>query len=592
MESLAPRFLCVLALGIATAAAQAPRRALVGTVVDGDGTPLAAAQVTLVHTDPGRADTSASDVVTCTSDARGRFIAKVLPVGTYSAWACVEAAGALRTSGVCDTAIPGGDCRLVVDRAVDRCEVDVRDLEAWAAFGPFEVLVAPRAANVAFVPLAEASRLPAIAHVLVRDATQRVLVHEEMHGGPIGGRFVVHVPPPRTTRLAVRHFDGGPAAGAQVLAATARAGIEAIHTAAPFGRPRAMFWREVGTTSADGTVTVTAPQGAGAWPLLVRTPDSAESMIVRASQDDAARIDGGPTTRSLDGTFAVQLRPAMLLSFAYGDKPLARGEVFVAACIGGFTVCDRSFARALGPAGTYELPLGDGVPIGALLSVRDDDAAPWHVHRLFPDPGNWRRIDLAADREFALQVRLPNGDPARGFAGIVKPADDAIGEPVHVATDQGGRLTCHLGPGAWIVFLTDGTHYAHAALAENAPGKRVQCTAKPFEQREFAVQDVSGHPVEGAVVGQLRIRRKHGLPTTDDDAGMFRILSDLLPRLHEGARSGPDGKLVLPVVGTLVDGLRIAIQDPRTGWAGVAGIRPDGATPVVLGESRASEGDK
>jgi hypothetical protein len=323
---------------VAVEATTAQRRPLAGRVIDAAGAPVAGASVTLVWSPPGGPECGTSDVVTATADARGRFVARLFPQESYSAYAIATAAdGSARASPIREGVAAGGDVELRIGGPAERRRVRLVGADAWAAIGPLHVEVALRAANVAAFPLDAEGATPPLPPgsaglALVRDAAGAVLCARQLQPGD--GPADVVLPPPRRWRLRVVDAAGAPVAGATVHHATAPSNVPLLDTDAPFERPRVQWWRHAGTTAADGTATIDALSEAalGHWPLLVRAPGMAESVVLTmpSRPDSPVDVNGRPAARA-DDAFVVPMRRAARLRLLQRGTPVAGAEAFLTA---------------------------------------------------------------------------------------------------------------------------------------------------------------------------------------------------------------------------------------------------------------------
>jgi len=219
---------CVLLAGLPAQ----QRRPLVGRVLDAAGTAVRGAQVTLVWSPPGGPECGTTDVVTVATDERGRFVAKLLPQESYSAWALATGPdGTARASAVGEGAAAGGDLELRLELPAPRRRVELVGAEQWATAGPLRVAVAPRAANITGWPLDEHGQtppLPPLGLALVRDAEDRVLFLQSLPRGGANDPVVIRLPLQHALQLKVTDPAGAPLAGATVHHATAPAGIPLV----------------------------------------------------------------------------------------------------------------------------------------------------------------------------------------------------------------------------------------------------------------------------------------------------------------------------------------------------------------------------
>jgi len=122
------------------------RRRLLGRCVAVDGKPWANAHVTLISEALGVSrEERLLDRVEVTSDARGRFRAKLLVGVPYAAWAVTVAeSGEYRASEIAEKVLGGGTLLLHEDASTHKLiRIRVSGLEAWKASAPFSVSLYP-----------------------------------------------------------------------------------------------------------------------------------------------------------------------------------------------------------------------------------------------------------------------------------------------------------------------------------------------------------------------------------------------------------------------------------------------------------------
>lgn len=587
-------------------AAAEVRTPLVGRAVDAGGQPVANAQVTLVWSPPGGADAGAPEVVEVESDARGRFIARLRPQEFYSGWAIREVApGVYRSSRVHDDLAPGGDCELVVDRAVARPLVSVFEPGFWAELGPLRCEVATSANHVIFhpVPAGEpAPPLPDIARALVRTADGGALCQIELdspwggvHHGDEDGGIRLRLPLPIETGLLVIDEDGEPVQGATVLHPAQRTagGGNGVPPGSALRRVGNRLWRRAGVTDANGVARVTTPLRDGEqWALLVRHPGMAESVVARTwAQAGVANVDGR-TALMKDGGFEVTMRPATRLRVTAGGEPSPGAEVMLTAKYHGALLLDRAFAGATDARGECELPLPLD-PFESMLHVRIGPGAPWQVRRVALN-GELVRLDLSSQRRLSLQVLDETGGPARGLVGVLvaQGSFKASSQRAVVSTDQAGRIERGIGPDGWLVFLAGDRHWvAHEVPSVRRAGEHADyvetLTCEAVGAREFEITNAAGRPVANCRPRYVFV--SHGQPLLADRPRELKtVLDDVLTREARRHRSDERGRLRIP----FFEGLsaHIIIADPAAGTRARVAVPETGTAKVEMPPSRLPAG--
>lgn len=529
---------------------------MVGRVVGPAGALAANAAVVLVSSPAGGPACGASDTVAVAADARGRFVAQLLPQETYSAWACGGAAGGDSAgqpcSEVAEDVAAGRDVELRLDHRGLRFGVELQGAAAWAVEGPLRVDVAPGAANVAFVPLAADGRsplLPDVALVLVRDGRGEPLwccpaPHPDEQA-------VLHVALPAPLALAVEVVD---AAGAPVVGATVW--TDAVGTPLYpsrmggtqwFDRAAYRLWRSAGVTGADGAATVrVVPPAAGFANLRVRGPDGAETTLVTIPNETrTAYVGGQKQTAGPDGRFRAALQAPVRLRILDRGAPAAVDVARLTASYVGQVAQELSTALPNTP-GDVVVPLPPG-PVETMLAVRSVGDPHWNLLRLPLQAGVTATVDLSWQRTVALQFVDTSGGPARGFSGVLCAVGSkwAGNQQVVVSTDQSGRLERRLGADAWFLFVTDGVQWGRYDVPVHKgpaapPTFRETVVCRPFPSARVRTLDAAGSPVAGVHLDTFYVPNG----TTADPVAA--VLGNLLPRIWRRLATDAEGVVVLP----------------------------------------------
>lgn len=500
MKCLAKAWLGLLAVAVAVAAVPAQeRRTLHGQVVDAAGEPLAGARVRLCWTPVGWPNRGEADRVEVQSDARGRFVARLLPQQAYSGYALVERAqGNLATAVVAGYAA-GQTVTMHADRTVASGRIALDAAKPWPVPQPLQLEVAAAAANPWFVPV-QAGTTPPLPQpwlAMVRDAEGKPLWIGPVHAA--GADQVARLPQPCDVELVVRGVGGKPVAGAQawVLMGSAAESLEGLGW---FETVPPRIWRPIGTSDAQGmlrTVMVDEPTGAAA--VVLAAPGYAELQVLRSAHGKIV-LDGQPPT-AWDQPAVVNLVPAARLQLLQQGQPVAGAEVVISST-SSMRHRDRTVELRTDVLGQVELPLGEP-PVESLLQVRVA-GGPWHYRRITWATGQTTTVDLASQRRLELQCVRPDGGPASGFVGVLVAAGShlAARHQVAVATDQGGRLLRTVGPDAWALLLTDGDSHASFEVprydADQPLPARVLLQTKPFQRIAVTIEEAPGKPLAGA----------------------------------------------------------------------------------------------
>jgi hypothetical protein len=563
--------LAAIAVVACTAALPAQhRQPLVGRVLDASGATVAGAQVTLVWSPPGGLDGGDPDVVECTTDDRGRFVARLLRQECYSAWATD---GQSRASGVAEGVAAGGELQLRLDGPAARPRVRLVGVDAWAAAGPLHVEVAMLAANIVGFALDAntTSRLMPCGSglAIVRDATNGVLCVQRIGWTDQSGPLHVNLPLTLTMQVLALDPTGEPVAGATVRHAAASEPSLLMLSGAMFYRPDYRAWRTAGITGKDGTTTIVAPRSDGYPGLLtVRAPGMAECLIQMPN----------PV-----GSITIGLERAARLRVCGGGTPLRDAEILLTS---GYLWGQRVARLQLDDDGTCELsvPLH---PIETMLHVRRKPCDPWNLMRISFASGEVTQVDLSFLRSVSLQFLDESGGPARGLNGVLVAigTDHSMHQRVTVSTDQAGRLERNLGGDAWLLVLSDGFCWQRVDVPRAAPGPRridstVKCERLPMAR--FRMLDAAGMPVAGARMswgpGNGAIGCGPG-PAGDHYSTILHLFqSRSVPALKSDER----GLLDIPLLARW-QGMRCSIWSPSGGRADVV-LAAGETTDVTLTE--------
>jgi len=580
MKCLAIAWLGLFAAVAAVLPAQ-ERRALHGQVVDGKGEPLAGARVRLCWTPVGWPASGAADRVEVESDARGRFVARLVPQQAYSGYVLKQhAQGTLASAAVAGLAA-GQTVTLQADREVAAARVMLRSQGEWPVPQPLQLEVATAAACPWFVPVVDgmAPPLPQPWLALVRDASGDALWLGPL--APAGQDQVAVLPTPCRVDLVLRGVGGKPLAGATALVLMGSA-VDSLEGAGWFQAVPARIWRPLGKSDQHGvlqTCMVDDPSGASA--LVVAAPGYAELQVLRSATGQIV-LDGPPPTR-IDQPAVLDLLPAARLQLHQQGRPVANAAVVVSAT-SSVRHRDRTAELHTDALGEVELPLAVP-PVESLLHVQVAEG-PWQYRRITWAAGHTTTVDLAAQRSLSVQCVRPDGGPASGFVGVLVAAGShlAARHQVAIATDQGGRLLRTVGPDAWALLLTDGDSYATFEVprydAAVALPPRVELAAKPFQRIAVTVEGGPNQPLAGAIwqwQGLMFRSVSQGTPRFH----LARIEQYLMERLAMERASDARGRLVLRLT-SRENAVGYRVMHDATGRQATGGITAGETGPLLV----------
>lgn len=572
---------------LAVAVPAQARKPLLGTVVDGGGKPIVGAAVECVLA-PDGPDLPPVDVLTATTDARGRFRVDALPCAFYQCWAAgpADADGTQRVSAVVPAAV-GHLPALVAKTRGGAGAVTLRGLDAWQDRAPFTLrcVVAGRAietkveaTNGEFVASVGARPSGGVeAEVRDRDGCS-VFVGEL---APRPSRM--SVPPPQVVRCRVVDENGQPVAGARVVRVANETGlpipffraVEGIgigFVEAPAPKPDG---RQLGVTGADGVVVVRIAARASALqvdaqraedPLYCLRADAPGRTVSYAGRSWHGLFEDGEPAVEQPGRagFTFTLRPAKPWRgrLVAGDTPLAGVLVTAAFAIevrsgnGSGHEWHDALRATTDAEGRFRFdglpPQVDRMQVHHLLGpdafpARDD--ASYAARPVFPHAvgsaasrDQEHAIDLGAFATVVVAVRDLASGPGRGLqVALVSAARQTFDfqDLRLLAPDAAGRVAVRLAPGEWCAAACSADGYVVKAL-DAAATPSLALDLAPFPTLRARIVDADGKPVAGASFSASNTSWNQG-DLAPVDWLTQRVASVWNDRLIARRRSGEDG---------------------------------------------------
>jgi hypothetical protein len=487
----------------------------IGTFVDPDGKPIAAAAVTFATTPVLLADSFApAQIVEATTDGDGRFRTRLRTGADYSVWAIgpADATGRWR-SRVTEGVVAGNvlALRAEVERAPQPPILCVPSPELGP--GPFLLELRGPATHgpVHRLPLPADGRL-ALPELPPGRSMLRLL---RTDGSVAVGWFWPHgerTSPAPVRRCAVRVVDdaGQPVAGVRVAAiVTGFAGDDDGF----YLRNRAIDSRIEGPpTDADGGSVIMAAehhvQGFVAW--------TADRQARVARHGNSAILDGdlqpySETALSDDVPVQLVLRKAPVLRgvLRRGPEPLAGRGVVAAVNV----TCRRrekgNSSSTLFPTTQVATTDGQGRfelssvvrPIGGLqLGFDTGEALPALALPRTGVPAEPIDVDLATWPLTTLRLQTGAALPPTASRFLLWPADpEHLSPPVVLVGERSGIARARLEPGEWFVVATDGEGLA-ALCVSLSPGREqdVLLPTTPLAVMAGRILDADGKPMADA----------------------------------------------------------------------------------------------
>ena len=567
------------------------RKPLLGTVVDGDGKPIAGAAVECVLA-PDGPDLPPVDVLTATTDARGRFRVDALPCAEYECWAAgpADSAGDRWITAVERVAV-GQVVALAARERVGAKLLPIEGLAAWQARAPFTLRTfvpgstvdAPvEAVDGGFV-VRRAVAPFGNAPVQLLDRDGQVVVADSLY---TAWSRRLDVPSPQTVRCRVVDEAGKPVAGARIvrIGEARRTGFEANdrRTGLLAQRSSRSPASVLAVTDADGVAVAQIAAGVDLFgeasdprgrsvQLRAETPGKSFAYAGRVferlfeNRNEVAKGGGR------DGwTFVLTPAEPVTGRLVDGGKPLRSVPVVlefqmtIASKDNWSTMWSDAITMTTDDDGRFRC---DGVPAHATLQrvsfrvtnaqLAASDGAPHALHPVFQRPlgerGDAKReliVDLAALCAVTLSVRDDGGAPDRATQVAVVAAQTARSEFDRIepfAPDASGRVVVLVERGDWLAVACTRDGIAVQPFDAEAPTAAVELAIEPFSTMRARLVDADGKPVVGASF------RVSGQGASGIDGDLPAKLRQWMAQSGNGAllgraKSGADGIVRAPMI--------------------------------------------
>lgn len=506
------------------------RRAHPGRVLDGAGKPVVGAAVTLLYAPAFARELGGNDVVTTTTDDRGRFRASLLSGARYSA-ICGSPAGCSRAVDV----VPGRMTELRLFGSGPHAEVAIEGLASWSDLEPIQVRFAVNHLGPLGQPVPVRDgrvALPAILPGALRaeffDRDGNVFFVTNNFG--IAPNFLL--PAPQTVKVFVVDADNTPIAGAEVVQRfESWDGRQSVFAMA---RPSAVL-RQHGRTGDDGSITlrVASPEdifdtnAMSSFVLVVRN----EGRVGICGTDFGKHLgeSGLDAKQRRERTFRVVLRDGVRLQALVRGNKSRRGEHALARLLvpigaGANTsarFCDvridveteaGSDDESVGVTESLIWPKGTKVlawllPIPRIELGADDRFRRVVTREPMIMPGTELRceVDVDALQVLRVQAREANGNPAADIVWWALPAgapDSYIDRYLpRGCADPAGRVALPLAPGEWLIGMASANGYAMVGIeVGEAPLEMIDLPLQPFAVMEVLAVDDGGAPLQNVEV--------------------------------------------------------------------------------------------
>ena len=504
----------MLVVAFTAALAAQQRVPMNGKVVDGNGAPVCGARIVLVEDDAEIVAIDPVDVVSCTSDDRGRFTAPLLRGVRYTALASSE-----ETEGRAFVAKPVRDlgchmpAEVVLGVVGHRRRYTLPALAKWGTPAELGVRVQFAGCPGHFVEGALGDdgsfELPPLAAVgstalftrdgrelsgigLPTDPKQPALLNApfpitvrvvDRQGAPVG-KVCVEVeliesgtPIPRRGEVAVTDGDG-------------RASVRALHWRDPFlAAPDTMVLRATKPGYEEGVSGWIHGKAFVDWGVVPGHRKNEVRIVMRAAKERTAHTVGRVLAhRSIDICATARI--------AMGDG------------VRGWFDLERRYTARVQEDGSIDVP--ELAPSIGEIHVR---MPPLDGKRVIVRSSNGTdlpALDVGDCRPFAVQVLDENRGPATFATLLVVPADCTDKDVAHsqpLTLDRAGRAHVLLQPGTWTVFAATPTTLAmqEIEVVDDPLTLTLALAAKP--SMTVRVVDANGDPVANArfEVGIFRV---------------------------------------------------------------------------------------
>lgn len=534
-----------------------------GRVLDRDGAAVAGAQVTLFWTPSGDVLGSRTDRVDVATNARGRFVAELLPRVGYSAFAlgARDTEYSCPASEVAEAIAAGGEVELRLTTSAEGRRITIRGDAAGLGAARPRVQAFVRARNVLGVEAsveglaARTPLLPDVGTVLLRDDRGEPLW---VAPAPAEMAFDLYLPSPRNVRFRAVDENGAPLGGVtieQQLAPVAGRRHPLDSLVLP-------VTRRVATTDAKGEATAVIPAPAdigvaGSREILIFVACAPGRRIALAGFDNGWFQGTSWVPEAVGDCLEFVLRPAPRLQLRNGGMPLAGHGVTFSwrRTIGaGMRSMGRiAMSRAVTDAeGFAHVPLveecEEAIVYPDAVPVTGSGRAAFAAFDLVPGAKD-QIVDLASLRQVRIQMEDDTSGPAVGVPVVLLghrriPCLFAV-RPAY--TDRAGRVDLLVGPGGWLAFACDAERASwHSVASDAANVQELKLRQARAPRLRIRVVDDTGQPVVGAAMTFCG-KRSTG---ADDrpEAKLLGELDQLMHSLHRGRVSGADGMLELPVL--------------------------------------------
>jgi hypothetical protein len=605
-------FLFVQTRASSAAPVKPVRRAAFVRAVDGQGRPLAGADVTCCSLLPVEGWLQASDVVQAKTDVHGRAKVELQPCLEYTAFV-VGAVDAddCAVSRTVDGLACGVATEIVAAGKSRPRTLEVGGLDAWGAAAPTRAQLG-FSLNAVHLPLSlvdgkvELPPLPTGTSTFLEliDGRGDVFWRRSLSFDAEQQPAAITVPAPQRVPLVVVDDKSAPLTGVSIWQRTVQAGDM-------WSRRDDEQWHLCGATAADGTLVAEC--------LATGDPfeDSYQGELILVARKDGygESLAGWQQSRMFQDTKPIERGKSKELHFTLAKRPPLTGKLFDdgvplvgrrVLLIGMMRLpfdntnqswmnLRRTFRAEVAADGSYAFESLPDLQDGTSLVVAADPAAADGKERvsvplapLFPVSRTQEivpTVDLAKTARLSLSMLDLDKAPAFAAKVTLAPVSGNNGVIDGFSTtfrlDPAGRATFRAMPGTWFLLVRDTRSCFTKLIEVGTADQQIGGQLEALATMRLTVLDKDGKPAKGASV-QIRGTSWSGGAVEPLQACLRSVSHRLNSELLRAANVGDDGSCVLHFVTPAGVKMRAAMVLAQT-YSSQFDLEPDGEQELRIG---------